>query len=90
MHHYEAYVAGSGYEGLRLIDTINFDFIILDINLPDMDGSHICQHIRQNTMIPIMILSARTSDADKVIALGFGAVFTKEQLWDDCLYTTPT
>lgn len=73
MHNYECHVASTGYEGLNLLKSHEFDFIILDINLPDMDGISICKHIREKTLVPIMILSARASDADKVIALGFGA-----------------
>lgn len=73
MHQYVATIADNGVQGLKLIDDDNFDFVILDINLPDLNGIHICQHIREKSLIPIMILSARFGDADKVIALGFGA-----------------
>jgi len=49
------------------------DFIILDLTLPDGDGIELCRALRSITITPILILSARSSDTDKVLALGFGA-----------------
>ena len=49
------------------------DFIILDLSLPDCDGIEICRKIRENSNVAILILSARGSDTDKVLGLGFGA-----------------
>ncbi|ASA20367.1 response regulator transcription factor [Paenibacillus donghaensis] len=70
---YEVHIAENGMDGLRLVDTVLPDFIILDIMLPDANGIELCRQIRDKTQIPILILSARGSDTDKVLGLGFGA-----------------
>ncbi|MDN8590611.1 response regulator transcription factor [Paenibacillus sp. 11B] len=70
---YEAAVAGNGQDGLQMMDILQPDYIILDIMLPDMDGIDVCREIRRRNNIPILILSARGSDTDKVLGLGFGA-----------------
>ncbi|MGE6577223.1 response regulator transcription factor [Paenibacillus xylanexedens] len=70
---YEAAVAATGQDGLQIMDLIQPDYIILDIMLPDMDGIEVCREIRRRNNIPILILSARGSDTDKVLGLGFGA-----------------
>lgn len=69
---YEVLVVENGQEGLKLIDTLSPDFIILDIMLPDVDGIELCRQIRETCITPILILSARGSDTDKVLGLGFG------------------
>lgn len=73
IHGYEVDVAKNGAEGLRLVDTWHPDFIILDLTLPDVDGIELCRQIRDRSTTPILILSARGSDTDKVLGLGFGA-----------------
>ncbi|HBU84860.1 MULTISPECIES: response regulator transcription factor [Paenibacillus] len=70
---YEAAVASNGQDGLQMMDILQPDYIILDIMLPDMDGIDVCREIRRRNNIPILILSARGSDTDKVLGLGFGA-----------------
>jgi len=70
---YEAAVAGNGKDGLYMLELIQPDYIILDIMLPDVDGIDLCREIRQKSNVPILILSARGSDTDKVLGLGFGA-----------------
>lgn len=70
---YEPHTAESGEEGLNLIERLKPDFIILDIMLPDADGIDLCRQIRERHETPILILSARGSDTDKVLGLGFGA-----------------
>ena len=49
------------------------DLIILDLGLPDMDGMHLLDFVRQNFLTPIIIVSARTNESDKIIALDRGA-----------------
>ncbi|WP_431027413.1 response regulator transcription factor [Lysinibacillus sp. LZ02] len=66
-------VAGTGKEATRLFREENPDFIILDLTLPDCDGIELCRQLRENSNVPILILSARSSDTDKVLGLGFGA-----------------
>ncbi|MCG7385667.1 response regulator transcription factor [Paenibacillus sp. ACRRY] len=70
---YDAAVAATGQDGLQMMDMLQPDYIILDIMLPDMDGIEVCREIRRRNNIPILILSARGSDTDKVLGLGFGA-----------------
>lgn len=70
---YEAIVTHTGKDGLQAVESEHPDFIILDIMLPDADGIELCRQIRENHLIPILLLSARGSDTDKVLGLGFGA-----------------
>ncbi|CAH1056849.1 response regulator transcription factor [Paenibacillus pseudetheri] len=70
---YEAIIANNGRDALHLIELLNPEFIILDIMLPDIDGIELCRQIRERNNTPILILSARGSDTDKVLGLGFGA-----------------
>lgn len=70
---YDAVIAGNGQEGLGRIEALQPHFVILDIMLPDTDGIELCRLIRQSNNVPILILSARGSDTDKVLGLGFGA-----------------
>ncbi|WP_044477381.1 response regulator transcription factor [Paenibacillus antibioticophila] len=70
---YEAAIAGNGKDGLQMLELLQPDYIILDIMLPDMDGIDLCREIRRRNNVPILILSARGSDIDKVLGLGFGA-----------------
>lgn len=70
---YEAAVAATGEDGLQIMELLQPDYIILDIMLPDQDGIDVCREIRRRNNIPILILSARGSDTDKVLGLGFGA-----------------
>jgi len=51
----------------------NFDLILLDLGLPDMDGQDVCRSIREKSTTPIIILSARSEEIDRVLALEFGA-----------------
>lgn len=59
--------------GLILLDNNEFNLIILDLTLPQMDGLELCKHIRTKTNIPIIISSARSDIDDKVIGLQYGA-----------------
>lgn len=70
---YDATITSNGKEALDLINLLKPDFVILDIMLPDVDGIDLCRQIRENNNVPILILSARGSDTDKVLGLGFGA-----------------
>src|SRR5512138_1263765 len=65
--------ASRGEEGLTLAATNQPDLIILDLGLPDMDGVEVCMRLREWTQIPIIILSVRDSERDKVAALDMGA-----------------
>ena len=65
--------ASRGEEGLTLAATNEPDLIILDLGLPDMDGVEVCTRLREWTQTPIIILSVRDSERDKVAALDMGA-----------------
>lgn len=66
-------VASSGIEALTLAAAQPPDVIILDLSLPDMDGLQVCEELRQWTQVPIIILSVRDSEREKVKALDKGA-----------------
>lgn len=60
-------------EGLHLLDNEEFNLIILDLTLPQMDGLELCKEIRLRTDIPIIISSARSDTNDKIVGLQYGA-----------------
>lgn len=72
-HNYRVISASTGAEGLALAATSQPDVIILDLGLPDMDGTEVCVQLRTWTQTPIVVLSVRDSDSDKVSALDTGA-----------------
>lgn len=65
--------ASRGEDGLALAATSEPDLIVLDLGLPDIDGVEVCQRLREWTQTPIIILSVRDSERDKVAALDMGA-----------------
>jgi two-component system KDP operon response regulator KdpE len=65
--------ASRGEEGLTLAAANEPDLVILDLGLPDMDGVQVCARLREWTQVPIIILSVRDSERDKVAALDQGA-----------------
>jgi two-component system, OmpR family, KDP operon response regulator KdpE len=72
-HQYKVTTARNGEEGLALAVAEHPDIIILDLGLPDMDGIYVCEQLRQWTQAPIIILSVRNEENDKVRALDKGA-----------------
>ena len=70
---HETLEAGSGREGLEQAVTGNPDLIILDLGLPDMDGKSVVREIRSWSSLPILILSVRDGEAEKIAALDAGA-----------------
>jgi two-component system KDP operon response regulator KdpE len=65
--------APTGAEGIELVARWHPDVVILDLTLPDLDGIEVCRQIRSWSQIPIIVLSVRGGDADKVTALELGA-----------------
>jgi two-component system response regulator ResD len=63
----------NGTEGLALIKDCDFDVILLDIMMPDIDGWQVCKKIRKMNQTPIIMLTARFDTKDKVLGLGMGA-----------------
>jgi DNA-binding response OmpR family regulator len=64
--------AADGAEALRLLSE-EFDLIILDLMLPDMQGEELCGIIRQNSDVPVIMLTARSGEEDRIKGLGIGA-----------------
>ena len=64
--------AGDGMEAIRLCRSMQFDIIIMDIMMPELDGFSACREIRKTTQIPIIILSARGEEYDKINGFSIG------------------
>lgn len=71
--HFRVTTASRGEEGLALAAANPPDIIILDLGLPDLDGLQVCSRLREWTQTPIIVLSARDNERDKVTALDKGA-----------------
>ena len=65
--------AGSGKEALQLLDAIKPSLVVLDIMLPDMSGFDVCRELRQRADVPVLMLTARKDDIDKILGLEMGA-----------------
>src|ERR671936_3025990 len=70
---YEVRTASNWAEALSLVEAENPSLIVLDLMLPDIDGIEICRRIRQKSDVPILMLTARDEDVDKIIGLEVGA-----------------
>ncbi len=70
---FEVVIENSGEAGLKRALEENFDIFILDLMLPGIDGFEICRSIRENKNTPILMVSARKDDIDKIRGLGLGA-----------------
>lgn len=70
---YQTEIASDGEEALRKIEQQHFDLFILDIMLPGIDGYELCRRIRAKMSTPILFLSARDTELNKVVGLEFGA-----------------
>lgn len=69
---YEITEAADGIRALKELERCDFDLIILDIMLPSMNGYEVCQKIREKSNAPILFLSARTTDSDKILGFSSG------------------
>jgi DNA-binding response OmpR family regulator len=70
---YRVQKAYSAWEGLHLLETYDFKLIIMDLVVPGMDAPSMCKIIREESAIPIILLSANTKVLDKIVGLGAGA-----------------
>jgi DNA-binding response OmpR family regulator len=69
---YQVQHAADGAEALRLLKE-QFDMVILDLMLPDMQGEELCSIIRQHSEVPVIMLTARSGEEDRIKGLGIGA-----------------
>ena len=65
--------AYDGEEALKMATENAYDMVLLDIMLPKMDGFEVCQHIREFSNMPIVMLTAKGDDMDKILGLEYGA-----------------
>src|SRR6266550_2381452 len=70
---YRVISAVTGAEALRAIDTEPIRLVVLDLNLPDMDGLDVCRQIRTRSSVPVVMLTARDEEADRLTGLETGA-----------------
>ena len=70
---YTVHKASSAEEGLRVIEEEEIHLVLLDIMMPGMDGIQMCKKIRETSNVPIIMLSAKGADLDKIMGLGVGA-----------------
>ena len=70
---YQVEGVASGYDALSRLSLINPDLIVLDLMLPDIDGFEVCRQIRTKSDVPILMLTARKEDIDKIVGLELGA-----------------
>jgi len=70
---YEVFSAMSGRTALDAVERDQPDVVILDLGLPDIDGAEVCRRVRESSAVPIIVLSARGAEGDKVNALDAGA-----------------
>jgi two-component system alkaline phosphatase synthesis response regulator PhoP len=70
---YRVSSARSGEEAVRLVRSVVPDLIVLDLGLPDADGLDVARQVRQSSSVPIIVLTARGDEADRVIGLELGA-----------------
>lgn len=72
-HEYKVLCAANGAEGLSLIHSLCPDVVLLDLGLPDIDGNEVIRQVRTWSSTPIIVISARQSEKEKVAALDLGA-----------------
>lgn len=70
---YQVEEAANGQDALSKFSVVNPDLIVLDLMLPDIDGFEVCRRIRAKSMVPILMLTARKEDIDKIVGLEMGA-----------------
>ena len=70
---YEVAVAATGVEALATFDRSGADLVLLDLMLPELSGTEVCRELRQRSNVPIIIVTARDAEIDKVVGLELGA-----------------
>jgi two-component system response regulator RegX3 len=70
---FDVVIAPNGAEGIKLFDTKNPDLVLLDLMLPEVSGTEVCKYIRTKSSTPIIMLTAKDTEIDKVVGLELGA-----------------
>ena len=70
---YTVHTCATGAEALRCVGSEHIDLALLDVMLPDIDGFSLCRKIRESRFFPILMLTARVADSDKILGLTIGA-----------------
>jgi DNA-binding response OmpR family regulator len=70
---FQTVIAEDGLSAIEIVDKQPLDFIILDLMLPRMDGWEVCRHIRRSSDVPILMLTAREDEVDRISGLTLGA-----------------
>jgi two-component system response regulator MprA len=70
---YDVQIAASGQEALQLARDTTFDLVVLDLTMPRMDGLEVCRRLRRGVNVPILMLTARSAVADRIVGLDSGA-----------------
>jgi len=70
---YEVQVAGEGNEAIRLARASAPDLVVLDLMLPGLDGLEVCRQLRRESIVPILMLTAKDDEVDKIVGLEVGA-----------------
>ena len=70
---FQVVVAGDGPEAIGLCEQVHPDLVVLDLMLPGMDGLEVCRQIQRDRWVPVLMLTARTEEADKVAGFAVGA-----------------
>ena len=70
---YKVFKASNAQEGFDILEKEDIHLVLLDIMMPGMDGMEMCRKIRETNNIPIIMLSAKSTDLDKIMGLGTGA-----------------
>src|ERR687894_725220 len=70
---YEVVTAGNGQEALQRFEDVDPDLVVLDVMMPKMDGLEVCRRLRARSSVPIIMLTAKAEELDKVLGLELGA-----------------
>src|SRR5262249_54597245 len=70
---YHVTATGSGAEALRIVEKEQVRLVVLDLTLPDIDGIEVCRQLRRRWSVPVVMLTARDDEADRLVGLESGA-----------------
>jgi len=70
---FDVILAPNGPEGMKLFDSMNPDLVLLDLMLPEVSGTDVCKYIRTKSNTPVIMLTAKDTEIDKVVGLELGA-----------------